>query len=286
MTTGDLLNEWLAAANRRYAAEGLPHKTRPFRALSDYTAENKCSLTFDHPIAKAMFEWFYAHSPPGAHHVGSIYEGVYYYDATFWPVSVPIIFGTVSVNALDCLITMPEQIKQQLSMSPGDASSYAEHWINCMDYGYGHSDIEQMRELKPKTMSLLAAADGEIRGAASQLLEQRPNLKAKLNLRMAVEIFLKALLVEKLDLAEKDLKAISHNLSDAAKTCAEATEIDDFATIQSRVSIFPSISSRYEAPDWPASAVWEAAALAQFTAAAVARCLGGRNLRRDLFHSQ
>lgn len=281
MFTGDQLKAWLAAANRRYAQQGLPHKARPLRAISDFAAENRCTLGLDDPIAKAMFEWFQAHSPPGSHQVGSIFEGVFYYDAAFWPVSVPIIFGTLSINAFDSLETMPEQIKRQLSMSHDDASSYVEHWLNCMDYGYGHDDIRQLGKLKPRTMSLLAAADGDIRGAMSQLLEPHPNLKAMMSLRMAVEIFLKAALVEKLGHAEKDLRTIGHDLSLAAKSCWEATGVRDFSRIQSEIELLPPVASRYEAPAWMASDVWKAVTLAQYTAASVTRFLSGRDLRRE-----
>lgn len=282
MITGHQLQDWLAAANARYSSEGMRHAIRPFQALSDYTFENSCSLSSDHPIAKVIFEWFYAHSPPGAHHVGSIYEGVFYYDTAFWSVAVPMIFGTVSVNAWDCLTTMPEPLRKQLSLSSDEASSYAEHWFNCMDYGHGYGDVKEFSQLKPETVGLLAAADGEIRAAVSQLLQTRPNLKALLSLRMAVEIFLKVVLVEKLGLAEKALRTISHDIGEAAKVCGEGTGIGDFLVIRSRAHLFPSISSRYCRPESSACVVWEAMALAQFAAASATRCLGGRDTRQKL----
>lgn len=174
MTASNELTNWLERINRRFASEDLPHDARPFHALSEYTAEHNCTLSPHDPIAETIFQWFYAHSSPGAHHVGSLYQGVLYYDAAFWPISIPITVGKPTISCLDCLTTMPSPIKSQLSNSSDNAGVYASHWMNCMDYAYGYFSITQTSNLKPKTLALLAAADGDLRGAMSQLLERPP----------------------------------------------------------------------------------------------------------------
>ncbi len=60
------LDAWLTRTNERYRAEELHVKARPFKAMSDFTREHHCSLSFDSPTAKAIFEWFYARSAPEA----------------------------------------------------------------------------------------------------------------------------------------------------------------------------------------------------------------------------
>ena len=184
MISNEALVAWLKVANRRYSAEGVPHKGRPFTAFREFCVEHRCSFGSDHPVAKAIFQWFYDHSPPGAHQMGSVYTGVYYYDTAFWPVSVPRISGTVHVDALECLETMPLQIREMLGSSQ-DIQSYADHWIHCMDYGYGQMDLERGGKLKPRALQFLGAANSELKGANLQLLEIRPNVKAILGMRMA-----------------------------------------------------------------------------------------------------
>lgn len=279
MLSDEALNSWLRATNRRYGVEGVPHKKRPFTALSDFTREHNCSFSSDHPTSKAIFQWFYEHSPPGAHHVGSVYTGIYFYDAAFWAVHIRLIFGTVSVDALDCLETMPKQIKETMAASHRDVWNYATHWVNCMDHGYGYMDLAGSERLTPRAASFLSAAHAEIRGANAQLLEPRPIHKAILSLRMANEIFLKSVLVQELDLSEDKLRSISHKLDDAASRCGDVTGERTFGEIAKRVRVYPPVSARYDQPSWSAAEVWEAATLAQLTAAAVTRLYSDRDSR-------
>lgn len=284
MISPEELLTWLGAANQRYSAEGIPHKGRPFRALSDLTRQYNCTLLLSDPLAKQIFKWFYEHSPPGAHQIGSVYTGVHLYDTAFWPVHVPLIFGQVSVNALDCLNTMPAQIKSALEASHRDIWMYVAHWVNCMDYGYGRMDLEGGSRLQPRALNFLGAAHSELVGANAQLLEPRPNVKAILGMRMATEIFLKAVLVQECSLTDNQLKKISHKLEDAANACAEATNEKAFAEIGKGVLLFPPVSARYENTEWSSASVWQGATLAQVTGATVTRLYTDRDMR-SLFSS-
>lgn len=277
---------WLEVTNRRYSSEGVPHKARPFTAMGDFSREYNCSFAFDHPTAKTIFQWFYEHSPPGAHQVGSVYTAVYLYDTAFWPVHVPLIFGEVSVNALDCLETMPSKVKEALASSHQDMWVYATHWVNCMDYGYGQMDLSPSQRLKPRAAKFLGAAHAELQGANSQLLDARPNVKAILSLRMATEIFLKTVLVQELALTDDELRKVSHKLEDAARKCAETTKERTFEDIAERVHFYPPVSARYDDTDWPTPRVWEAVTLAQLTAATVTRLYSDRDMRSAVFSTE
>lgn len=271
------LTTWLEATNRRYAAEGIEHRVRPFQAMNDFTREHRCSLPSSHPICRAIFEWFYKNSPPKAHQMGSVYTGVFLFDTAFWPIHVPLILGEVSVDALSCLATMPISIKNRLSSSHSDSSSYARHWVNCMDYGYGH--MAGGSRLRPRARKFLNAAHAELLGANSLLLEPRPNVKAILGMRMATEILLKTVLIQEYDLPEDELRKISHKLASAAATCAEVTKESVFEDLASQAAVYPPISARYEDTDWPIQRVWQAATLTQLAAATVTRRYTNRNLQ-------
>lgn len=176
---------------------------------------------------------------------------------------------------------MPTPIKERLSSLTEDAVVYASHWMNCMDYAYGFNEMRQTNKLQSATLNLLSAADGDLCGAMSQLLEIRPNRKSILSLRMAVEIFLKSVLVERLSLSDKELRAISHDLPSAANECFKATSCEAFSLIESNVALFPSVNARYEVPRWPNEALWEAIVLTQYAAATVSRVLSGQDLREN-----
>ena len=281
LSTSELL-EWLSAANRRYAAAEVPHRGRPFQAMSDFTREYNCAISLDDPTAKRIFDWFYQHSPPGAHQIGSAYTGIFLHDAAFWPVSIPLIFGQVNVDALDSLETMPQQIKRGLETDHSQICSYVIHWENCVDYGYGQMDLESGTVLRPRALKFLGAGHSELIGANTQLLERRPNVKAILGLRMATEIFLKTALIQQLDLTDSHLIKLSHRLEDSSNACAEATKESTFAEVAKRVSLFPPVSARYEDTDWSISLVWQAAALTQLVAATVTRLYTERDIRASI----
>ncbi|SOD16629.1 hypothetical protein [Nitrosomonas ureae] len=276
------LATWLEAANRRYSAEGISHKGRPFTAWREFSVENDLSLALDHPTTKAIFQWFYEHSPPGAHQIGAVYTGVYLYDTAFWPVCIPLTYGQVSVDAIECLETMPLQIKKMLNSSPQDLWSYVLHWADCMDYGYWQMDLEASDRLKPRALQFLGAGHAELKGANSQLLEARPNVKAILGMRMATEIFLKTVLVQELNLTDDELRTISHKLEKAAERCADVTGQSTFKEIAEQVACYPPVSARYEDTDWPESRVWQAAFVTQVTAATVTRLYSDRNIRAEV----
>lgn len=277
----ELLN-WLEVSNLRYAAEGVEHRLRPFQAVSDFTRERRCTLTSKHPIVRAIFDWFYENSPPNSHQVGSMYTGVFLFDTAFWQIQIPLILGEVKVNALHCLNTMPPAVKKNLSSSKSDSSAYVRHWLNCMDYGYGHMEGCNGR-LTARARKFFSAAHAELLGANSQLLEHRPNVKAILGLRMATEIFLKGILIQECDLSDEALQKISHKLESASAKCAEVTKKAVFEEISSQLSVFPPVSARYEDTYWPIERVWQAAMLTQLTAATVMRRYTDSNLQATLW---
>ncbi len=158
------LLSWLSAVNQRYSAEGVPHKARPFEALSDFTREHNCSIAMDTPLARSIFDWFYQYSPPGVHQMGAFYTGVYLYDTAYWPVRIPFVFGQVKVDALGCLETMPVHIKMHLGSSVRDVSMYIDHWVNCLDYGYGKVDLTNGIQLQLGALKFFGAANAELVG--------------------------------------------------------------------------------------------------------------------------
>lgn len=82
--------EWLTNLNTEFRAAGIEQRRRPWEAIRRYSEDFNTSVNFSSDVAKTIFKWFEANSKPGAHHVGSLYEAVYFYDAQFWVVSIPI----------------------------------------------------------------------------------------------------------------------------------------------------------------------------------------------------
>lgn len=276
------LNAWLVNVNRRYRDEEMHYKRRPFQACSDYSREFHCAFSFHSPLATSIFEWFRSHSEPEAHMMGSLHTGAFYFDAYFWPVNIPIGFGTFALNMLECLATMPENLKAELKQSKQDIWRLAVYWADCCDYGYGFDDLEKNSKLSPRAMTFLLNANRELIGATSQLTTPRPNPKAILACRMACEIFLKTALIQERNPSEQELKKLGHQINSLANACHESTGLTAFKDIALAAKVFPDVSERYDGRDRPLSVVWNALAVAQFTAATVARLYTNRNMRENV----
>lgn len=230
---------WLVAANRLYRGAGVEHRQRPFRALADYAKEFKCTVEFGSPVARTIFDFFKANSPEGAHTVGALFVGAFPFDSCFWPTQVLIGYGATSVNPFDALDTMPITVKRELVSNPLMHAQYLMHWADCYDYAYGLDDIWKRRDIGERAMAFVRNGDSELTGAIAQLLPPRPNAKAILGLRMTVEIFLKALLIQENGFSEQQLKKLSHRIEDIAKECFELTGERTFETVMDQARIFP-----------------------------------------------
>ncbi|WP_041361942.1 hypothetical protein [Methylovorus sp. MP688] len=278
------IETWLKQANTRYRSESIPHRQRPFRAISDFSVEHKISLDFSSTTANQIFEWFKSNSPPYSHALGSMFTGAYFFDSAFWPIEVPIIYGQITVDAFKCLETMPQTIKNEIESSQGDTRRLVDYWVDCMDYGYGIDEIRNgAGGLSDKARHFAKSADRELRGAISQIVLPRPNTKAILGLRMATEIFMKAVLIQELTLKDSDLKRINHSLKSAAHECARITSDETYSALADMSDVFPAVSSRYERDEWPLKDLWQAVTLAQISATALTRRFTDKDIRLSFF---
>ena len=271
---------WFQQINREFREQNIDVRQRPFQALDRYCKDfNVRALMFDSAPANKIFEWFYANTKPESHHIGALFTGSFYYDTCFWPVDIPVGFGRFKLEAPDCLRGMSTNLKRELMTVPRDAWSYTLFWVDCLDYGYGFDDILQTNSFSSLGMSLLTNADRELKAAISQLLERHPNSKAAMSSRMAVEMYLKAFLVQKAGLPEAKIKAFGHRLNDLLKECRCIAPDHDILKIENDLAIFPGIHERYTGEDLPHTALWAAYSLAQYSATAVVRSFTDRDIR-------
>lgn len=282
MVDQKLIESWLISKNAQYRSEEIPPSARPFKALSDYSREFKCVFSFDSLIAKTIVNWFHKHSKPESHYIGSMFTGAFYFDVCFWPLDIFIGFGQIVINPLDCLESMPEELKADISNSPQNLSNLTCYWADCFDYAYGIEEILQENKLNPKALSFLKNADLELRGAVAQLIPTTPNAKAILSLRMACEIFLKALLVQQKNFTNLELQKLSHKIKDIADTCYSTTNVAEFKLVASATDVFPNVSERYDGNEKSLSEIWRALYITQIAATAVVRYYTDRNMRAQL----
>ena len=272
-------------ANERYRRDEIPPRVGPFKALQEFSREFGVTISFSSELAERIFGWFKERSTPEAHQIGNLFTGSFFFDAFFWPVSVPIGYGNFQLNPLEALDAMPQPVKTDLCRHRYDLQVYMLYWADCVDYGYGMDDIRKLKPLSPLAMTFLANADRELRAAVTQVVTPRPNYKASMAARMATEIFLKAFLIAKCDFGEEDVKEFRHDIARLAKRCQQVTPLDEFKIIFDSAKLFPDVSTRYTGAEQKLRDIWNAISLGQVCAAAVVRQFSDRDIRSQLIQA-
>lgn len=251
---------------------------RPWEAIRQYSQENRVDVDISSDIATQIFDWFEAQSKTGAHEAGSFFESVYFFDAQFWKVSIPIVFGTVRLDALDSLDQMPETIKKEMVSDENHARNYVAFWADCVDYGFGLDDMKSVAGLDKFGKELLMSGDQELRAAVNILGHSRPRPRSILTSRMAVEIFFKAYIALKRGLTERQARSIGHDLNRGFDEFIEVSGYDDSEIVRDTLAVFPQIRERYESQDISPQTLWDGFSLAQSLGSIIVREFTDRNI--------
>lgn len=277
--------DWVANLNKEFRDAGIDPRRRPWEAIRRYSEEFNTAVDISSDVAKTIFKWFEEHSKPGMHQVGSQYEAVYFYDSQFWVVSIPIMYGTVQLNALDCLHEMPDGIKQEMIADHREAWEYVIYWADCLDYGMSIDDLRKTQGLDEFGYQLLMSADQELRAATSILSQHRPDPRAILNCRMALEIFFKSYVALKNGLTQNEAKAIGHNLNKGLDRFIEVSGLNDWERTRQLLSVFPEIHERYKEQDITFQRLWDGYSLAHSVGAVIVREFTDRNTLQQVMAS-
>lgn len=277
--------DWLQRINKEFRDAGMEQRRRPWEAISRYSREFNVSVDLSSALAKEIFKWFETHSKPGVHLTGSLYESIYFFDSQFWQVSIPIIYGSVQLDALDCLSQMPSQLKQELMSDKKQAWDYVIYWADCVDYGLGIDDLRKISSLDENGIQFLMSADQELRAATSILSQLRSDSRAILTCRMAVEIFLKAYIALKQGLTEHQAKSIGHNLNKGLDKFIQVSGYSHWEAVRPKLSIFPEIHDRYKEQDVTLERLWDGFTLAQSIGALIIREHTDRNTLEQVLPS-
>jgi hypothetical protein len=284
--------EWLEALNLEFRNAHMEHGKRPWQALSRYSKEFNASFTMSSPIAKEIFEWFDAQSKPGAQQIGSLFESVYYFDGEFWRVSIPIVYGRASVNLQNCLSDMPQALKDDLFATPNAAWDYSVFWADCADYGFGIDDLRKGAlaphgaPLDSFGLQLLTAGHQELKSAVAQLKQRKPDPRAILNSRMALEIFLKAFIALKVGLTEKQAKDFGHDLEKLFDRFIDVSGYKHLQPLKQKLNVYPPIHSRYSEQTVSSASLWEGFSFAQSIGTIAIREHTDRNMLDQVLRSR
>jgi len=271
----EVTNDWIEEANEEFRRDNVPHIRRPWLAWMKWSKHIGLSTELGDKNVKRIFSWFTENSPAGAHQVGSFYTGLFYYDAHFWPVSIPIIAGTVELKAFDSLETTPKHIKYRIMFDANQVQDFLALYGDCVDYSFG---IEDLIKLDNSTLwqQLLRSADQQLKATVELFEGHKPKQKGVETARMATEMFLKSFISYKTGMTDDEIrKQLSHNLEKAVDKCLEIDPRSELTAIRPALDLFPKIDDRYKATDKTLWELWRIYGMAQYSGAAVVRALSG-----------
>ena len=267
----------LEKLNEELRKEDIEPRARPWEAIKRISARTNRSIIFPSAETDFIFKWFEANTKPGSHTVGFLHQGVYYYDSTFWSVSIPIIYGSVQLNALDALHKMPQKIKNSLFENRKSIWEYVIFWADCIDFGYAYDDLYRSENHNTFGRQLLCAGYEELSSATILLLEHRPNKRAIMNCRMATEMLLKCFMAFKDGLTESQAKELGHNLEKIFDRFLDISNYQHLSETKGLLRVFPDIHERYKAQEADNSSLFDGYCFAQSIGALIARAFTDRN---------
>ena len=232
------------------------------------------------PRVERIFEWFEKNTEPGAQLIGPAFVGVFYYDTSFWPLHVPVVFGRARVDLRRTLPTMPESIKNEVFETSEQFQRFSNRWDHCAGYGIGLMEIGRMEPRSDFFEGMLRSARQELSAAVSLLLERQPNAKAAESSQLATEMFLKSLLATQANFGDRDARRINHDVGAAMDACVSLVAEPRLQRLRPLMDEFPSMSERYAGSKPAAAALVKSYEIAQATGAVVVNLLRSTGTRK------
>jgi len=257
--------------------DDIAHRARPWRAIAAISKKMGVSIVIPSEEASYIFKWFEKNGKPGSQQLGHYHQGAFYFDSEFWSVSIPLVYGEVTLNSLDALHKMPDRIKSILKSDSQELCKYVVFWADCIDFGYAYGDLIQSKSHGVFGIQLLHAGYEELSSATSLLLEKRPNGRAILNCRMATEMLLKSFIYLKQGLSESEAKRLGHDLKALLNRFIECSGYANLKVLEPLLKIFPEIGARYSEQTSESAQLFEAYCFAQSIGALLARAFTDRN---------
>lgn len=285
MCSVEIPEELIQEVNAELSKEGIDHRRRPWEALGRIASRLRTSIQIPSEEATAVFDWYEKHGKPGSQKSGGLYSAAYFYDSEFWEVSVPVIYGEVSVNALDSLVDMPQPLMEQIMSTSDSAWDYVAFWCDCFDFGFGYDDLYRSKSHSEFGIQFLHAGHEELTTAASLLLENPPNKRAIMSCRMALEMLMKAYIDLKRGLTESDARTFGHDLEALFEEFVKLTGEQKLIQLKPLLTIFPPVSDRYKAQTASKSDLFQAFSFAQMVGAELARELTDRNVQKQIMEN-
>ena len=282
--------EWLQKTNEEFKSQGITDgEDKNWKACQKWRDENVSEIledkSIDHQVVAEYLEeqdnkigeYFLTQTTKDRGWVSPPFSGIYYFAGHFWEITIPLAFGRVKIDLLECL-KMPSNLKRGLLADKEKLSELVQVACDCLDYGFEINELNRICSTD-YSKKLIASGDKHLRSAISLLQQEKVSSKAIDDSRMVIEIFQKAYLSIK-DASFTDIEArkLSHHLDKGLDSCVNLGLVE-LSNVKNNLRIFPDITDRYSGDEKTFGELWNAYKIAQFIATTIVRNLTGRDSR-------
>jgi hypothetical protein len=218
-------------------------------------------------------------------HMLPMHIGAFMFRDVFFPLRIPVIFGSPAINPVDFLVDVPEIQKRWLFTEQQSGLAFFDQVIDLMDFVYGLNDLEKIGHLPDKTVEWWYLAKQQLEAAAATVLGSFNKYAVIQNCCISTELLLKGALMAK-GVDEKTLASkkhgYGHNLENLVDKIAEKLPDFDQETVLLVVKQLPDyVESRYEAKDFSRLDLGSFLMNTQFIGGEILRQFSDRNFRSD-----
>jgi hypothetical protein len=218
-------------------------------------------------------------------HMPPMYVGAFMFRDVFFPLRIPLIYGSPAINPVDFLIDVPDLPKRWLFDDQKTGSAFFDQVIDLMDFVYGLDDVEKIGQLPDKTVEWWYLAKQQLQAAAATVLGSFNKYAVIQNCCISTELILKGALmargVDEKTLGNQKL-GYGHNLENLVNKTAQHISNLDQNNLLFVVKQLPDyVESRYEAKNFSRLDLGKFLMNTQFISGEILRQFSNRNFRAD-----
>lgn len=218
-------------------------------------------------------------------HIPPLHVGAFMFRDVFFPLRIPVIYGSPAINPVDFLADIPETQKRWLFTDKQSGLAFFDQVIDLMDFVYGLNDLEKTGQLPDKTVEWWYLAKQQLEAAAATVLGSFNKHAVIQNCCISTELLLKGALIAK-GIDEKTLASkkhgYGHNLEKLVDKTAGQLPNFDTATVLLVVKQLPDyVKSRYVANDFSRLVLGSFLMNTQFIGGEILRHFSDRSFRSN-----
>nr|WP_290224214.1 hypothetical protein [Trichocoleus desertorum] len=268
--------------------EGAEPFQRPLIAymrIAERLQPGSSSILQSDPLSNAVNHIYSELYRPLDLHMPPMHVGAFMFRDVFFPLRIPVIFGSPVIKPVDFLIDVPEIQRRWLFNDQRSGLAFFDQVIDLVDFVYGLDGLKR-GQLPDKTMEWWYLAKQQLEAAAATVLGSFNKYAVIQNCCISTELLLKGALMAK-GVNEKTLaskkQGYGHNLESLVDKTAQQLPNLDRETVLLVVKQLPDyVESRYEAKDFSRLDLGSFLMNTQFIGGEILRQFSDRNFRSNL----